>query len=394
MKKFMFYDKMNVEQQSGKKVISVRDGIQTYYGMEIGKEPFDKVFKVYRKPETIKETAKKMIGIPVTDEHIELEPNISEDKKIGEVLTSKIIPLQKEEQKSTIGIENKIALKKNMVELGGKNQLSLGYFADLIDGNGEDYDLEQVNIQPHHLAIVNSARCGNDCKFKDKGELMAIGAENNTPAGQVPENNPNGENGNGEAGEKGQNPSGGQKEINLQKIGEVITDLPDAIKLMDLSELKKIIPILQDAINKAKQNTPELQEENMETGEENDDPEGTGEENGNGEAGEDNPKPSPTQVTDAQDFKDTKEFKDAVMQYGNARASIILKAKSYLDESYKFEDKDNLTIMKEVLAKETKEKFTDNEIPVAFKMLKKIRDYSKFADAQEDEFSKLKEKEL
>ena len=398
MSKFMFYDRMNVTQQYGKKVISVRDGIQTYYGMEIGKEPFDKVFKVYRKPETIKETAKKMVGIPVTDEHIDLKPNISDEEKIGKVLTSKVIPLQKADTKTTMGIENEIALEKNMVELAGKNQLSLGYFADLVDGNGKDYDLEQVNIEPHHLAIVSSARCGNECKFKDKGETMPKefkdgDSSGNTPAGQTHQNPNDGGQGNGE-----QNPpadSNGNKEINLQKIGEVITDLPNAIKLMDLAELKKIIPILQEAIDKAKQNTPELQEENLETGEENSDPEGNGNGNQGGGNGEQNPKPSATQVTDSKmDFKDTKEFKDAVMKHGNERANIIIKSKRFLDEGYKFEDKDNLAIMKDVLAKNTKEKFADSEIPVAFKMLKRVMDYSKFADAQEDEFAKLKDKEL
>jgi hypothetical protein len=51
--------------------------------------------------------------------------------------------------------------------------------------------------------------------------------------------------------------------------------------------------------------------------------------------------------------------------------------------------------MRDVLATQTKEKFKDEEVGVAFKMLKKFADYAKFADSKgECEIDNLKEKEI
>ena len=46
-----FIDSLNTEKRT---VISIRDGVQEYLGLELGLEPFDKVFKIYRSPETIR----------------------------------------------------------------------------------------------------------------------------------------------------------------------------------------------------------------------------------------------------------------------------------------------------------------------------------------------------
>jgi uncharacterized protein Smg (DUF494 family) len=84
-----------------------------------------------------------------------------------------------------------------------------------------------------------------------------------------------------------------------------------------------------------------------------------------------------------------------VKKFADERVAIILKAKAFLDENYKFEDKDNLTIMRDALATQTNDKFSDEEVSVAFKMLKKFADYSNFADKNPtSEWDKLKEKEL
>ena len=64
-------------------VISIRDGVQEYLGLELGIEPFDKVFKIYRSPETIRELKDKLNGLPLIENHIEPEGEISEDLKKG-----------------------------------------------------------------------------------------------------------------------------------------------------------------------------------------------------------------------------------------------------------------------------------------------------------------------
>jgi len=44
--------------------VSIRDGVLEYLGTEIGLEPPDKVFAVYRSPATIANAAHAMKGIP------------------------------------------------------------------------------------------------------------------------------------------------------------------------------------------------------------------------------------------------------------------------------------------------------------------------------------------
>lgn len=75
--------------------------------------------------------------------------------------------------------------------------------------------------------------------------------------------------------------------------------------------------------------------------------------------------------TAVSNFMDSKVFKDAMLNYGNERASIVTKAKNFLDEKFDFKDKTNEAIMSAVVAAEyPNETFKDAEIGVAFKLLK------------------------
>ncbi len=47
-----------------------------------------------------------------------------------------------------------------------KKQLSLGYSADIVPHS--EYDFEQIDINPHHLAVVENGRCGPLCCFLDR----------------------------------------------------------------------------------------------------------------------------------------------------------------------------------------------------------------------------------
>ena len=252
-----------------------------------------------------------------------------------------------------------ILMAKNMVKLdGGKNQLSLGYFAETKDH--DLYDFEQVNIVPHHLAIVEKGRCGTVCKFNDERMDMDDKKDVNTEEEVVKD--------------------AGETPVNIQRISEVVKDLPEAIKLMNIDDLAKLIPALEEAINVARANTPNGQETEEAPEEE------AAEETPEEEAAEDTPE------EDKKDFKDSQEFKDAVMRFADERVNVILKAKNFLDEDYDF-SKDTHTIMRDTLATQTADQFKDEELAVAFKMLKKIENYSNFADAT-CEFDKLKDKEI
>jgi len=327
--KMFFSDNLQINDK--KHLISVRDGVQEYLGIELGLQPYDKVFKVYRSPDTIKAIQDKLNNIPLTDEHVDLK-DIPKNKIVGKVEDSKVVDFRDDKLSSTVAIENVVKFDDNMLQLlNVKNQLSLGYFADIKEHN--TYDFEQYGIIPHHLAVVSRGRCGDVCKFKDGVSSMA--EETKKPDDDVKD-------------EKGQ--GGEDKKPNFLK--------PDDKKSEDKKEEK-----VKDEDKKS--------DDKKEV------------------------KDSISADKIIADFKDSQDFKDAVMQMGNQRAEIILKAKNFLDDGYKFEDKDNLSIMKDVLDKELKEKFEDSEVGVAFKMLKKMKDYSQFADSEAgSEWHKIADKEL
>lgn len=385
----MFKDTVNIFKDGTKNVISVRDGFQEYLGMEIGQKPLDKTFKIYRSPDTIRELTSKLNKIPVTDGHIELE-EIPEDKILGYIDGTKLVKYANKDYDTTVAIKNEIKAKDNLIELvNGNNELSLGYFADTVEH--KTYDLEQVDIVPHHLAIVEAGRCGTICKFTDERKDMKnkkhfVDSMEEVPADKVKDES------SVETTEKESETETIETEevetkdeetsdaINLAKVSEIVRDLPQAIKLMDIEELTKLVPVLETAINSAKDNMPTetVEEETMEE-----------------ISDEDMEEEVETldECSQKKDFSDSIEFKDAVMKFADKRVSIILKAKTFLDEGYDF-SKDCKTIMRDSIATQNSEQFKDEELEVAFKMLNKVKDYQNFADAKVSEFDKLKDKEI
>ena len=290
-----FKDDGNTEKRT---VISIRDGVQEYLGVELGIEPLDKVFKIYRSPETIRKLKDALIGIPLIENHIEPDGHIPDDIKRGSILNSTEIVNIDNSNDSTIAMQNEITLYKDKLEFPYK-QLSLGYKAKTLPS--ADYDFEQTEIIPHHLAIVEAGRCGDVCEFKD---------------------------------EKGVKPM----DLNelLAKLKEMLTNASDADKALILEAIDGIIP-------KAETVDEDAMEKKFED----------------------------AKNTAISKFMDSKAFKDAMLNYGNERASIVTKAKNFLDEKFDFKDKTNEAIMSAVVAAEyPNESFKDAEIGVAFKLLK------------------------
>lgn len=321
-----FIDSLNTEKRT---VISIRDGVQEYLGLELGLEPFDKVFKIYRSPETIRELKDKLVGIPLIENHIEPKGDIDESLKKGNILNSEEIENIDNSLDSTLAIRNEITLFKDKLEFNHK-QLSLGYTAKTVPS--AEYDFEQLNINPHHLAIVEAGRCGGVCEFKD---------------------------------EKGVKPM----DLNelLAKLKEALVNASDADKAMILEAMDSIIPKV------AKSDLVEMEKKF---------------EDAKKIAGDDAIK----------NFMDSQVYKDAMLHYGNDRASIIGKAKNFLDEKYDFKTKSNEAIMADVIKAEyPTESFKDAEIGVAFKLLKEKAVSSSqeidFKDTREA-FDKIADEEL
>ena len=350
MGKMLFTDGFKITKDGLKTVISVRDGVQEYAGIELGLEPFEKTFTVYRSAETISAIKDTMLGLPITDGHIDLT-DIPPHKVIGIVDSSDIVENNDELASSSIAIKNGIKLADNMLNLlNGKNQLSLGYFAET--ENSDLYDFEQVNIVPHHLAIVESGRCGDVCKFKDEREKMT----------------------------KEEQAKLDEEEAKKQDLLKKETETKDAeadpeMEAKDAEDDKvakeKEVKDAEDkklADEKAEAEAKDKEEEDKKTSE----------------------------MKDAKNFTDSIEFKDAVKVVAGQRVDVILKAKNFLDAKYDF-TKENVTIMRDSLITQCPDskQFSDAEVGVAFKMLKKFKDYSKFADSKElDKWNDLKDKEI
>ena len=361
-----FTDKLFFDVEN-KKVVSVRDGVQEYYGAELGLEPRDKKFKIYRAPETIKGIADALISLPVTEGHVPLADAIDSDKLIGEVLDSEVIDAVDENIKSTIKIQNRLKL----VDLPKDRQLSLGYFADLVPC--ELYDFEQVDIVPHHLAVVERGRCGDMCKFTDKKGERDMKKKYDVNAAFLD----------------------AEGQINMQQVLELVANLPEVIKKLDIKELAKLVPVLQKVTELAQAGaveSPEGEPEGEMSPADVPAPAAAAEPEDAAPAAEKQKETMDKQPTVA--IKDTAEFKDALAAENALFAEVVIKAKNFLDSSYDYAGKTAAQIMRDTLATQYKEQFKDGELATAFKMLKKTTDYSNFGKTNVNMFDELSDKEI
>lgn len=289
-----------------KKIVSMRDGYQEYYGSELGDDyEASKLYKVYRSPETIKEAVIKLKDIDITNEHVQDFDSDFSDQKIGKVKTSEVKD-EDGESDSTIHVVNDIDYSEDFMKLvdDGKKEFSLGYTCDYIKPSSDKYDLEQVNINPHHLALVSQGRCGTACKILDN---------------------------------------------KFDKIdNESLINQNDGDKTMDVEELiKAVIEMSEEDKQKVKD-----------------------------ACFGDEEKKEPMNVKDSVEFKVAldeaiAEKEEELKSKMKDSENIKEKAKEFLDEDYDYADKEDMEIMKDALSTQYDEELSEEEIPVAFKLLKK-----------------------
>lgn len=383
-----FFNDKTIWDGGSKSAISVRDGVLEYLGSEIGADEPNKIYTVYRSPATISNAAAKMVGIPLTEDHVELS---SSPAGVGVVKSSEMIDYFEDGIDSALAIKNIVDLKQEILDtLGsGKRELSLGYNANLVPHS--KYDYEQRDIEPHHLAIVDAGRCGHGCSFLDSGKAVTLHKIFCDEDGK----------------------------LNLSKIAEIAMALPDAIKAMPIDELAKIMPKLQEIIESSKskevkdqknkeadmpENEKDLKEKEGEMGDQDPkdkdekDIKDQDEEKEEKEEKEDEKKDEKKQETKDEKINicDTAEFKDAVAAAVAAHGKVIAKAVSFVDEGYDFASKTTDEIMSDAVATQHDLKdMAPEEIKVAFKLLKKESNYKNFGDQNADDvWSKLSKKEL
>lgn len=157
----------------------------------------------------------------------------------------------------------------------------------------------------------------------------------------------------------------------LSQIVEIAAALPEAIKSVPVDKLQELLPALQEimAIAEAVGVAPAAPEVEVEEEMTDEDPKAKDE-------GE------PMPITDSAAFKDA--VKGAVASAVKEHTIVIERARDFVTEDYSFADKSTVQIMRDALATEHgATQFTDAELPVAFKLLKKASsDYKNFADHQ------------
>lgn len=355
-----------------KTAISVRDGVLEYLGEEIGQEPPDKIFTVYRSPATIANLVAQMTGIPVIGDHV--EPGTEGDDIKSRVESASLIDSFDDELGSTLAIKNQLSLDPEMLaEIeSGKNELSLGYEGRLVPHS--KYDFEQVDLIPTHLATVEDGRCGAGCRFMDR---------------------------------KPQKPEASSMKklhrafldadgvLSLAQIVELAAGLPEAIKNVPADRLQELLPALQEIMAAATDAgaEPIVAEETTEEVLTDEESEKLIDEEVDKLMDEEADITEDVKVTDSMRRvirrKARAKFKDkmasAVTAAVKAHASVLDKARSLMPDTYKFADKSTNQIMRDALAIEHgSTKFADSELSVAFKMLKKSSggQYQTFGDTK------------
>lgn len=353
--------------------VSVRDGVLEYLGSEIGMEPPEKFFTVYRSPATIASLVAQMPGIPVIGDHI--KPGTEPANIPSRIESASLIDAFDDATSSTLAIQNKLSLDPLMLaEIeGGKNELSLGYEGRLIPH--AKWDFEQRDLVPTHLATVTDGRCGTGCRFIDRKP---------NPEATMPK-------------KLHKAFCDAEGSLSLSQIVELAAGLPEAIKNVPADKLAELLPALQEIMAAATEAGVEAPPgeplvEDVLTDEEaakvvDEEVDALVDEAAT-------PPKEGVKVTDSMRAvirqKARARFMDAMnVAIGAAvkvHASVIDKARTILPETYSFADKSTAQLMRDALAVEHgSQKFSDSELSVAFKLLKKSSgDYQTFGDHKAD----------
>jgi hypothetical protein len=364
------FSDLAVYSDTARTAVSIRDGVLEYLGAELGLEPLDRVFTVYRSPATIANAAYLMPGIPLTDGHVSMDgPAVESGSRVE---SSVVIDQIDEPTHSRLAVQNKLAVSDELqILLKDKHQLSLGYEADLVPHSR--FDFEQIDIQPHHLAAVPAGRCGPLCSFLDRKP-------------DIPHKPLEGDTMKPKKIHKAFTDAEGS--VSLDMIVEIATGLPEAIRKVPVDQLVKLMPAMQEIMSYAKEQNimpaeEDVADEDMEM--EDVDMEDMDKDMEDADMEEKDMK----DMNGKENFADSTQFKDAVASAvkGQVRlySEVVNKARDFVDADYNFVGKSAHTVMRDSLATQSADKFEDSELPVAFKLLRKASsDYTQFGDTKAD----------
>tara|TARA_R110000744_G_scaffold62206_4_gene128392 strand:+ start:3440 stop:4774 length:1335 start_codon:yes stop_codon:yes gene_type:complete len=346
-----------------KRIRSVRDGVQEYFGVELGIEPASKAFSVYRAPETISAIAGVMDNLPIIGEHIDPELTPTAEQTIGVLKSTEIIEFNDDDTFSTLYLENEAAVSGDVLSLkdSGKKEFSLGYLGKLREH--ETYDFEQYDLRPTHLALVDSARGGSVLTFIDKKEKTMLTNKAFKDKDGAP---------------------------SMQQIVDISKEIPEAIKTLPADKAAEVMALLKEMIEVSDPKEEEMTDEQKDSAKKemmDEDYEDMDEDKK--EVFEDSKLFKTIVGAHKKSFADDQAFKDAVVTASDeavkAHSVVVEKATQFVDDQYSFADKSTKQVMLDALAVEHGDtKFEDAELTVAFKLLKKsVSSLEKFGDSKD-----------
>lgn len=155
-----------------------RAGCYTYSGREVGRPELSTV-TVYRPQDEVfsREAINSLTAIPLTLDHPSEPVNASNWKKyaIGEAGPDVV----RDGEHVRLSLILKDAAAISALE-AGKRELSLGYecqldWGDGVAPDGTPYQATQRGLKMNHLAIVDAARAGSECRIGDSATVVNDG---------------------------------------------------------------------------------------------------------------------------------------------------------------------------------------------------------------------------
>lgn len=192
--------------------------------------------------------------------------------------------------------------------------------------------------------------------------------------------------------------------VTMQQAVEIASGIPEAIKTMPLDQLQQYMETLKEIYEAAKKNDPNAAQDegNMDEEEEKYDDEGNPINDKAKSKAYDALKDKKARggYTDAQVEKMVNDkVAQATKQAVQDHAKAIEKARHFLDDNYDFTTRDTKQIMRDAIATQTSESYTDQELPLAFKMLQipersEVVNFGDRSPELGEEFQKLADKDL
>ena len=340
-----------------KRIQSVRDGVQDYLGVELGIQPYEELFTVYRSPETIAAITNPMVGLPIVQGHVSNTEPVPEGAAIGSVLDSEVTEYINDSTDSSLILQNSISVSDELIRCATKGQkyFSLGYMGNLREH--EVYDFEQYDIVPKHLGLVDSPRGGETLTFMDgKPRMYKLFTD-------------------------------ADGTLNMERTVEIAQALPEAMRKMPMEKLMEVLPMMQEIVEMANMSGGEMPAGENNDADEDMDMDDQKMMDGDTSVEEDlNDQEMPMKKED--DMEDQKNYTDAktvqkmIQNEVRRTAQITEKARKILPDTYNFADASPDQIMRDALALYYPEdNFADNEVSTAFKLLKVNNNYQNFGDS-------------